>query len=404
MVIVIARSLLQNKSTWFLLSCQVAITLAVLINAIALVKRSNEIIAEPTGMELQNIITIRSIPFDAAYNDESYMQARMREDLEYLRQYPAVINASASNSFPGDFGSNSEMYALGADEKSAIGVGVFMADENLIPTLGLNITSGRNFRSEEIFYSNWPSSDKELPQIVIITDSLARNLFPDESAIGKTVVFQESHRTVVGVTSLFRGRSPLLGAAAANAFFPGYVSGARQISRYAVRVSSGEATRLIPELETALLKLNSGRDIDTINLLLEHVEAGNGLYSYGGLVLLTISAMLVITTALGTFAITYLSVAKRTRQIGIRRALGATRRDILNYFLLENLVTTGSGILLGVFLAIGLNMLMTRLGLGRADWLVTGGGILFIALIGQLAVFVPAYLGSRIAPAVATRT
>ena len=114
--------------------------------------------------------------------------------------------------------------------------------------------------------------------------------------------------------------------------------------------------------------------------------------------------MLVITTALGTFAITYLSVAKRTRQIGIRRALGATRRDILNYFLLENLVTTGSGILLGVFLAIGLNMLMTRLGLGRADWLVTGGGILFIALIGQLAVFVPAYLGSRIAPAVATRT
>ena len=73
------------------------------------------------------------------------------------------------------------------------------------------------------------------------------------------------------------------------------------------------------------------------------------------------------------------------------------------YFFLENLITTCTGISLGIVMAFGLNMLLTSLGLGRADWTVTLLGILFVLVVGQVSVLLPAYRAASISPAEATR-
>jgi len=399
----ILKSFLHNKAAFVLLSLQVAITLAVLVNALALVKRSREIIDEPNGMDSQNIIAILSIPFDQQFNDESYLQARLREDLDYLRHITGVINATSLNSIPGDLGSNNGIFAEGRDDSTGVNAGTFSADEHTFETLGIEIVEGRNFLPEEVFFSPWPAGDEKLPQIIIITSKLARHLFGTESAVGKSVNAVSLKKTVIGVVDLFRGRNPIMGDSQMSMFFPGYGSRRKSPSTYLVRTEPGLVDSLIPELEEKLIQLNDGRDINQINPLTDNLTNATGLQAYGGLVLLCISGLLVVTTGLGIFGMASFAVTKRVKQIGTRRALGATRTAIVRYFFLENLITTGVGIILGCGLAIALNMVMSNLGLGRVDLLVTIWGIVFVILIGQASVLIPAYKASLVSPAEATR-
>lgn len=399
----ILKSLLHSKAAFILLALQVAITLAVLVNALALVKRSKEIIDEPNGMDSNNIIAILSIPFDQQFNDERYVQAGLRDDLEYLRRMPGVINATCLNSVPGDIGSNNGIYAEGRESSTGTSAGTFSADEHTFDTLGIEIVEGRNFVAEEVFFSPWPPADEALPQVSVITSKLARHLFGDEPAVGKTVNVMGLKKTVIGVVDLFRGRNPILGDAQMNMFFPGYGTRRKASSTYLVRTEPGLVDPMIPEIEEKLLQLNQGRDINKINPLSENLSNATGLQSYGGLVLLCISGLLVVTTALGIFGMASFEVTKRIKQIGTRRALGATRTAIMRYFLLENLITTGTGIIFGSGLAIALNVVMSNLGLGRADLMVTSWGIVFVILIGQISVLIPAYKASLVSPAEATR-
>jgi putative ABC transport system permease protein len=112
-----------------------------------------------------------------------------------------------------------------------------------------------------------------------------------------------------------------------------------------------------------------------------------------------------VITALGIVGLASFWVQQRTRQIGIRRALGATRRDILAYFHTENFILATFGIVLGMGLAYALNLwLMDKYGVPRlpAEFLPIGAVLLWF--LGQIAVVGPALRASAIPPAIATRT
>ena len=119
----------------------------------------------------------------------------------------------------------------------------------------------------------------------------------------------------------------------------------------------------------------------------------------------TVSLLITLITLLGIASLTAYWVAQRTRQIGIRRALGATRGQILRHFLAENLTVVVIGMVLGMPLALlGNQFLMSNYELPRLplQWLPIGG--LALILIGQLAVFGPARRAAAVPPAVATRS
>ena len=122
--------------------------------------------------------------------------------------------------------------------------------------------------------------------------------------------------------------------------------------------------------------------------------------------LLLASALgLLFVTALGITGLANFWVQQRTRTIGIRRAIGATRTDILRYFQTENFLIVSFGVLLGVLLAIGLNlMLMKHYELPRLPLWYLPVGAMVLWLLGQLAVLAPALRASRVQPVVATRS
>jgi putative ABC transport system permease protein len=118
-----------------------------------------------------------------------------------------------------------------------------------------------------------------------------------------------------------------------------------------------------------------------------------------------ISAVLLVITAAGIVGLTSFWVGQRRKQIGVRRALGARQRDILSYFLTENLLITLGGVLLGVVLAVSMNVwLVVRMGSQPMSPLYLAAGVLLLLLLGQGAVLAPAMKASRVPPVEATRS
>ena len=116
-------------------------------------------------------------------------------------------------------------------------------------------------------------------------------------------------------------------------------------------------------------------------------------------------ALLIAVTSLGIVGLASFSVNRRTRQIGTRRALGATKTAVLRYFMTENFLISMVGVLFGAALTIGLNILMIEtFSLTRIAWYLVPVAMLALLGIGQLAVLGPARRASAVPPAVATRT
>jgi putative ABC transport system permease protein len=112
-----------------------------------------------------------------------------------------------------------------------------------------------------------------------------------------------------------------------------------------------------------------------------------------------------VITGAGIIGLTSFWVGQRRKQIGIRRALGATRRDILRYFQTENLLIAGAGVVAGAVLAVGLNLWMMRqLAMDRMPLPYVLAGVVVLLLLGQGAVFAPARRASRVSPVEATRS
>jgi putative ABC transport system permease protein len=119
----------------------------------------------------------------------------------------------------------------------------------------------------------------------------------------------------------------------------------------------------------------------------------------------TICLMLIAVTAAGIVGLTSFWVGQRHRQIGVRRALGARKIDILHYFQTENLMIAGGGAVLGVALAIGLNLLLMHyFEMDRLPLTYVLIGIVTVLILGQAAVFAPARRASNVSPVEATRS
>ena len=120
--------------------------------------------------------------------------------------------------------------------------------------------------------------------------------------------------------------------------------------------------------------------------------------------LLFVVSLLTAITSLGIVGLASFSVARRTKQIGTRRALGATRPAILRYFMLENFLISTVGVVTGALLAVGLNIWMVQtFDLTPIAWYIIPAAMLVLWIVGQIAVYGPARRASYVSPAIATR-
>ncbi|HEY1589459.1 MAG TPA: FtsX-like permease family protein, partial [Rhodanobacter sp.] len=174
---------------------------------------------------------------------------------------------------------------------------------------------------------------------------------------------------------------------------------------YVLRVDPAAHDRVLREAADTLVKLNPQMlitDKGTYAELRANYFAGDRAMAW---LLATVCVALLVVTALGIGGLASFWVAQRRWQIGIRRAVGATRGDILRYFQTENFLIVSGGILLGMALAYAINLLlMEHYELPRLPVAYFPVGGITLWLIGQLAVLGPALRAAAVPPVVATRS
>ena len=174
---------------------------------------------------------------------------------------------------------------------------------------------------------------------------------------------------------------------------------------YLVRTEQGAQNSVMLSVEDELINRYPERLVDNLrthNELLERVYSRDKALA---IILLTVVALLIGITSLGVVGLASSSVSQRKKQIGTRRALGAQKRDIVRYFLVENVIVTTVGVIAGSLLAYGFNIwLVTEYSQPKLEDIYVPISVLVLYMVGQIAVFFPALKASGISPATATRS
>ncbi len=287
---------------------------------------------------------------------------------------------------------------------------IYSAPRDFVATLGLKLLEGRDFKEEEVVEMD-PDNDswnEKFPKVAIVTRPLAQLMFPGaDSFLGRQFyqgMGEGSELRIVGVVDHLQTTQAQPGAAGDySIILPWRLS--YPFSRYALRVEPGQGDRVLAAGEEALRKVNARPVRISPRTVTE--DRYNRYRNERALawMLTAVSALLLMVTVSGIVGMTALRVAQRRKQIGVRRALGARWRDIVVYFVTENLLITTGGIAAGLVLAVALNqLLMRQLEMGRLPlgYLAFGAGALW--LLGVAAVWGPASRAANTPPAIATRT
>jgi putative ABC transport system permease protein len=401
----IFSALMRNKAGMILIVMQVAITLAVICNSLFIVTERAERVARPSGIDEANTFTIDSLGFAAGFDVRNTIQA----DLALLRAMPGVVTAIQANTVPTSNGGWSTGLSTQVPDPNGGTPGesaaLYFADENAIEAFGVQLVEGRNFRPDEVGELTQESGISV--DSIIVTEALAKALFPEGSAIGKQIYgIGSGNRTVTIIGVIAHMQQPWVGSTTIDqSLLVPLRQGEGGFSRYLVRTEPGQRDRLMAEVERALQESNSGRLVRRLRSV-EEVRATAYRQDRAMMSILTgtMIAMMVITS-LGIIGMTSFWVTRRVKQIGTRRALGARRFNIRAYFQTENGLMIVFGIVLGAILTYGFNAwLMQNFDAERLPWFYLPAGALVMLVLGQLAVLGPAGRAAAVPPAVATRT
>jgi len=398
----IFRALTRNKLGAMLIALQIALTMAIVTNAAFIIQDRAARIDRPSGLDEANTALFYTTLFDPKVDQRQLY----RDDLDALRAIPGVVAVTTSNAVPAsDSGWGDNLF--NSPERSSnesIHFGKFLVDEQGLEAFGLELVTGRNFRPEEVLVMSL--DDITNPDILIVSQALADELFPDGDALGNTV-WDEPHgdkpMRIIGIYRHMQNAWPGSTDVNNSALMPALAMiGSEMI--YVVRAEPGMRNQVMAAAEAYLSK-NRSRIVDTVRSFEEQKRR-----TYSGdiaMVKLLTAVIIVLTsvTGLGIVGLAWSSVTQRRKQIGTRRALGATRLDVMRYFMVENGLITFLGLVIGLAGTLALNWLLdTQYEVGRVPWWYLPIGMASLAVLGQLAVLVPARRAANISPAIATRS
>ncbi len=404
----ILSALLRNKTGAILVALQVALSLAILANAVHIVSERRAAAARPSGIADEMSVFTISVSHLSSDSPEQQL-ATMKRETELLRAVPGVAAVAQVNQMPMSQSGWNNSVALDrrqTDESSPSSS--YYSPDSLVKTWGLKIIEGRDFLPGEA--QDIDMNKNEVPRVVILSKALAEKLWPGQSAVGKTMYFGTGESAievrVVGVVERLQSHGAEVSERGElSSIAPVRLYGSKLSHNYTVRTEPGQRDRVIREAEAALRKA-SATPVILETFTIERVRKSRYRADMAlSWMLVTVSVLLLLITASGIVGMASLWVTQRRKQIGVRRALGARKVDILRYFLTENFLITSAGVFGGVLLGVGLNqLLVSKLEMARLPLGYLGGGAILLWALGVLAVYGPAWRAASTSPALATRS
>lgn len=387
-----------------LVVAEIALTVVLLTGAGTLVKTLRQILAQPAAghVAAEQILTA-SLAFPVGHDDDPQRSADVRRLLQHLREDPALLAVTAANIIPDyDYGSDEYIAAQGQSRPAQgwMDAHTGIVDRSFLATYGVSILKGRFFG---------PRDDATGTPVAVIDSVAATRLWPGREALGQTLVLHpEAHAEtfkIVGVIAPLHASGPF-DPPQPEVLLPWrQMAGESSLQSLALHTRAPLAESYLPRLRQRVQQVLPQAAVyrgfsqarlermDRVGLwVLSQVFSALGLVALG-------------LAGLGLYGVLAFSVAQRTREIGIRRAIGAGHRAIVRHVVQRLVWQAGLGLLIGLALAWPWTSLLARSGLRMQphDMSVYALTVAVIVFAMMLATWLPLWRAMRVDPAVALR-
>ena len=253
----IFRALMHNPTRFWLITVEVALTLAIVVNCVAIILDRRELLTRPSGLDEPNLVVVTTQPFVDDFSDEGFIDTVRDEDLRRLRAVPGVRAAAAMDYLPLAGGGSITSLAAADDSSDSDGhpAPYFVVGLGAIDTLGVELVAGRDHIEADLR----PGNDE--PENLIVTQALADRIYPDGDALGKSLVDTDTDEVfghIVGIIREMHNAWPRSSIAGLAMLRPGPAQDPREI-RYMVRTEPGALDAVFNQLEPTVLAVNADR-------------------------------------------------------------------------------------------------------------------------------------------------
>lgn len=384
----------QMRLRQWLVVSQVALAFVLLVGAGLLIASFERIRQVQLGVRTDGVLAFELHLPDARY--DSTARARFYETVaERLAALPGVAAAGGVSKLPGT--GNYNMWGvrplsgpLANKERNSIGFQNRVVSGNYFAVVGIPLLDGRLFNEHD---------DASAPKRVVVSRTVAERLFPNVRAVGQTITHGSGPKEIIGVVGDV--------ALDAQGRMAGYVyhphrqfAGDRNWSLTQVVRTTGSVDALQGEARRSLASLDPQLVMYKPVVLADAIGRGEAQRVFTMRLLATFAGVALALAALGLFGVLSYGVRLRSREFGIRMALGADRSSIRRMVMREGLAVTAIGIIIGLLGAVALSRVMTSMvfGVSALDPTVIVGAAVFMAVVAAFAAYLPAYRATSMEP------
>ena len=381
---------------------EIALAVVLLASAGLLIRSFIRLQQVDRGFETDNMLTMVVRVPDARYTEDIQFVNFFGQVLERVRQLPTVSSAGMVNYLPlyGGLGSATGFKILGQPEPppgQGPSTDVRVADSGYFPTMGIPLLRGRNFSDAE---------QREVKHVILINEALARKHFANQDPIGQRLdvaMFEKPQPAeIIGIVGNVRYDS-LIDESPPAVYFP-HPDLTYSFMTLVIR-TDGEPTAIAPAVQREIRALDPNQPVSDVRTMNQVMSEWVSRSRFNTLLLGLFAGLATLLSAVGIFGVMNYSVALRTREIGLRLAVGAQPRQVLLLILKQGLVLTIVGVVLGLAAAFALTRLLSGLlfGVEAVDVTTFTTISLLLVFVSLLACYLPARRAMRIDPLSALR-
>ena len=390
----------HQKTRRSLVVAEVALALVLLVSAGLLLRSMERVFAVSPGFTASHLLTMQVQTASRRFDDDQANRRFFAQVLQAASEVPGVAAAALTSQLPlsgdhlGAFGVHFESSEPGKNESALR----YAVSPGYLETMNIPLERGRLLDSHDVAGA---------PIAVVINESLAKRKFPNGDAVGRRIHVGPEEgpwATIVGVVGDVRHTS--LAAGIDDAFYMTSAQGwfADNPMSLVLRVQ-GDAAALAPVIKKAIWAVDKDQPITRVATMDALVAASEAERRFALIVFEAFALVALALAAAGIYGVLSGSVTERTREIGVRSALGASRTDILALVIRQAMALAGFGVAIGLVAAIAASRVLTSLlfGVSRLDPITYCGVVALLASVAALAAWMPAWRAARVDPTIALR-
>jgi predicted permease len=387
-----------------LLVVQVSISVVLLVGAGLFLHTLNNLRDVDVGFDPRNLLFVRVDAEGAGVTDERRLQF-LRESLGRLQAVSGVRSAtvsrptllSGSTNETGMF-LQGHAYSAGraAYESDRDDINYVVVAPSYFDTMGIPLVAGRGFTDRD---------DKRAPEVAIINEAAARKFFPNESPIGRRVGRSPEDSGNIEIVGVLRdARYNSLREPPPPTLYLPYLQVGTEDLVFTVRTAGDPAT-MMSAVRAAVSAVDPGIPIVTIETQMSQIERRYAQERVLAQAYTLFGVIALFVAAIGLFGLMSYNISRRTREIGIRMALGAERAQVLTLIASESTLLVAGGILVGIAVATGTgHYIASQLyGLAPTDVATISAAVVLMIVVSAAAGYLPARRATRIDPMVALK-